>query len=139
MDDSVRAFLSRYKALGLTGEPATPEEVEVLEQQLRVAFPAAYKAFLLILGRDGGPDHVGSDCTTDDLPRLRGWAEELLENCGSPFHLPTKAVVFLMHQGYAFTYFVADGRTDDPPVFSYLEGSLGPVQKAETFSAWLEL
>src|SRR5262245_16589947 len=139
MDATVANFVSRYQALGLTGTPATPEEVETLERQLGVVFPAAYKAFLLILGRDGVPDFTGSDCTIEHLPRLRGWAEELLRESSCPFELPENAVVFLMHQGYFFVYFVPDGTTEAPPVFAYREGEPGPVQQAEAFSAWLKL
>ena len=139
MDELVTALVLRYRESGLTGTPALPEEVEALERKLGVAFPAAYKAFLLILGRDGGPDFVGSDCTIGHVPKLREGAEELLQSCGSPFRLPESVVVFLMHQGYVFAYFIADGRSEDPPVFFYLEGDSAPVQKAETFSAWLQL
>jgi SMI1-KNR4 cell-wall len=139
MTDSIAAFVSRYKALGLTGTPAALHEVEALERQLGVVFPEAYKAFLLILGRDGGPDFVGSDCTIGEVPTLREGAERLLRAQGSPFRLPEQAVVFLMHQGYSFLFFVADGTVEDPPVFAYLEGDPGPIQKAESFSAWLAL
>lgn len=118
MDNGVRSFVTRYRALGLTGTPAAPEEVEGLERRLGVTFPSAYKAFLLILGCDGGPDFVGSDCTTKHLPWLRDGAHELLRRSGSTVLLPEKAVVCLMHQGYFFVYFVADGKSDDPPVFS---------------------
>ena len=138
-DNSVAAFVAQYKALGLDGTPATPQEVAALERQFGVTFPTAYKAFLFILGRDGGPDFVGSDCTVEDLPGLREGAEELLRRCGSPFRLPARAVVFLMHQGYYFAYFVADGEVDDPPVFAYREDDPEPTQKAESFSAWLRL
>jgi hypothetical protein len=139
MDDTVAAFVARYKAMGLKGTPATPQEVTALEQQLGVVFPAAYKAFLFILGRDGGPDFIGLDCTIRHLPSLREGAEELLQEFGSPFPLPEKAVVFLMNQGYYFVYFVAEQMMEDPPVFAYLEGHSMPVQKADTFSAWLAL
>jgi hypothetical protein len=139
MDEAVAGFLSRYKSLGLSGTPATPQEVLALERQFGVMFPAAYKAFLLILGRDGGTDFVGSDCTVRHLTKLREEAQELLRSSGSQFELPEDAFVFLMHQGYSFAYFQADGKTEDPAVFSYLEGDPRPVQMAETFSAWLQL
>jgi hypothetical protein len=139
MDEKVAAFITRYEAMGLEGVPASPEEVAALELQLGKRFPAAYKAFLLILGRDGGSDFMGSDCTIRSLPELRGWAEELLRECGSRETLPENAVVFLMHQGYFFAYFLVDEGTDDPPVFAYQEGDNAPVMKAETFSAWLAL
>jgi hypothetical protein len=139
MDDSIAAFVSRYEALGLSGTPATLQEVEALERRVGVVFPAAYKAFLLILGRDGGPDFVGPDCTIRHLPGLREGATELLRSQGLPFQLPERAVVFLMHQGYFFVFFVADGKAEDPPVFAYREGDAAPSLKAESFSAWLQL
>jgi hypothetical protein len=132
-------FVSHYTDLGLTGSPASTEEVELLEKQLGVSFPAAYKAFLFILGRDGGPDFVGSDCTVRWLPELRQAADRLLQQCGSPFKLPENAVVFLMHQGYFFVYFVADGINQDPPVYGYREGAPQPSLIAASFSEWLQL
>lgn len=133
------AFVSRLVALGLTGTPATLAEVEGLEQQFNVKLPAAYTAFLLILGRDGGPDFIGSDCTIRHLPGLRVAAEELIKKSGSQFQLPRKPVVFLMHQGYSFVYFVADETSEDPPVFFYQEGDAAPMKKAERFTDWLLL
>jgi SMI1-KNR4 cell-wall len=139
MDDTVAAFITRYEAMGLEGTPANSEEVAALEQELGVRFPAAYKAFLFILGRDGGSDFIGSDCTIRHLPELRGGAEDLLRRCGSQFTLPKKAFVYLMHQGYNFFYFLADQTSEDPAVFAYLEGDPAPVKKSESFSAWLAL
>src|SRR5215472_16251878 len=130
MNESVEAFVSRYRALGLDGTPATPEEIAALERQFGVVFPAAYKAFLLILGRDGGADFIGSDCTIRSVPTLREGAEKLLRSRGCRFGLPEKAVVFLMHQGYFFIYFVADGTAEDPPIYAYREGDEVPSQKA---------
>jgi hypothetical protein len=84
--------------------------------------------------------------TQDRLPETRPAAKEnpaatasMLRSQGSPFRLPERAVVFLMHQGYFFVFFVADGATEDPPVFACQEGDPGPSRHAESFSAWLEL
>jgi hypothetical protein len=139
MDDKVASYMARYKAMGLEGTPATAQAVAALEKQLGLTFPVAYRAFLLILGRDGGPDFTGFDCSIRVVPKLREWAEELLAECGSPFVLPANAVVFLMNQGYYFVYFLADRGSDDPAVYAYLEGQQAPDQKAESFSAWLQL
>lgn len=38
MSNAVERFVSRYRALGLSGTPATPEEVEALEKKLGVMF-----------------------------------------------------------------------------------------------------
>lgn len=67
------------------------------------------------------------------LPDLREIAEQLLQENNQP-PLPAQAFVFLMHQGYQFLYFVADGKNDDPPVYGYLEGEQGIVKKFEHFS-----
>jgi hypothetical protein len=139
MDAKVAEFARRYEAMGLQGTPASPDEVASLERQLGVMFPAAYKAFLFVLGRDGGPDFIGSDCTIRHLPKLREWAEGLLRECGSQYTLPEKAFVFFMHQGYSFLYFVADQSSEDPAVYAYVEGDSAPVKKAESFTAWLSL
>jgi hypothetical protein len=139
MDETVASFVARFKAMGLTGSPATAQEVGALERKLGLTFPAAYKAFLLILGGDGGPDFTGFDCTIHHLPVLREWAAELLRGSGSPFELPERTVVFLMNQGYYFVYFVADERSEDPPVFDYLEGNSKPEKKADSLSAWLAM
>ena len=114
MTGPVADFLTRYRALGLSGTGTTSDEVDDLERQLGVTLPAAYRAFHLILGRDGGQDFIGSDCTVGSVPALREPAAALLRSSGSEFRLPTSDVVFLMHQGYSFAYFVADGGQDDP-------------------------
>ncbi|HEX4606813.1 MAG TPA: SMI1/KNR4 family protein [Urbifossiella sp.] len=139
MDDTTASFIARYEAMGLEGTPASPKEVVTLQEQLGLVFPVAYKAFLLILGRDGGSDFIGSDCTISALPRLRSGAENLLQRCGSEYTLPERAMVFLMHQGYSFVYFVADGASADPPVFAYVEGDTVPVEVAGSFTGWLGL
>ena len=110
-----------------------------MQQAVWPAPEKTYNAFLLILGRDGGSDFIGSDCTIRHLPKLRGWAEDLLRQCGSQYTLPEKAFVYLMHQGYSFFYFLADQTSEDPPVLAYLEGDPAPIKKAESFSAWLAL
>lgn len=137
MDDNVAEFVGRYEAMGLEGTPASPEEVASLEQEYAAKLPAAYKAFLFILGRDGGSDFIGSDCTIHHLPKLRGWAEDLLRRSGSEYELPERAFVFLMHQGYSFFYFVVDQASEDPPVYAYREGEPAPSKKAESFTACL--
>jgi hypothetical protein len=139
MHESAAKFVQRFRVMGLTGTPAAPVAIHALEDQLGVVFPAAYVALLLILGRNGGPDFCGTDCT---IPQIRSnWegAVQLLKENHSSFALPEKAVVFMMHQGYNFCYFVADGTADDPPVYAYMDGDPMPMRKADSISAWLEL
>lgn len=137
MGGAVEEFLNRYRSLGLAGSPQTPEQVAALERHLGLPLPAAYRAYLLVAGADPPPELVGSDCHGDYLYQLREWADELLEESGRPFALPTDAVVFLMHQGYQFFYFRADGIAADPVVFYYFENWPAPQQRHDRFSDWV--
>jgi hypothetical protein len=133
MSGATTAFLERFRSVGLHGSPCSAFEVEELERNAGLPLPAAYRAYLLIAGRQPPSAWVGTDCTVSHLPELRGWAEDLLREGGQP-SLPPDAFVFLMHQGYQFMYFLADGCSDDPPVFYYLEGEPQVVRKFERFS-----
>jgi hypothetical protein len=137
MYDRVHDFIAHYATRGLTGTPCLPAEVAALEGELGVKLPAAYRAYLLHMGRS--PDvFVGTDWALRYLRRLQSGARTLLTENGEPFELPPKAFVFLMHQGYQFMYFIADGLNDDPAVYYYLEGHSGPERRAEHFSEWLQ-
>jgi len=133
MGDAVTTFIERFRSLGLDGGPCSAAEVEGLEDHLRVTLPTAYKAYLRIAGRHAPAAWVGSDCTVDKLPDLQEWGPELLRESGQP-PLPPQAFVFAMHQGYQFYYFLADGCSDDPPVFYYLEGEPAVVPRFERLS-----
>jgi hypothetical protein len=133
MGDAVDAYLERFRSLGLDGSPCSASEVEQVEHHLGVSLPAAYKAYLRIAGTGPPAAWVGSDCTVRHLPGLRGGAERLLRECGQP-PLPEAAFVFLMHQGYQFFYLLADGSSDDPSVFYYLEGEPQVVRRFDRFS-----
>lgn len=132
MSDTVAEYVSRFRGLGLDSGAATVDEVAELERSAGL-LPASYKAYLLVAGREPPSAWVGSDCTLRHLPGLREGAEELLRENGQPA-LPARAFVFLMHQGYQFFYFDADGENDDPPVFYYFEGERAVVRRFERFS-----
>jgi len=136
--DRVAAFVEQYKAAGLNGTPCRPADVEALEAEAGVHLPAAYRAYLLLMGLIPDPLFTGTDCSLHHLHGLREAADELLAENGRPFELPPVAFVFLMHQGYQFMYFVCGEATDDPPVYHYMEGEPVAVRKAERFSEWLE-
>lgn len=141
MADAVEEFVAHYRSIGLAGSPLRPDQVAGVERHLGLPLPPAYRAYLLLSGAYPPPALVGSDCHGQYLFQLSAWADELLEECSRPFTLPADAVVFLMHQGYQFLYFRADGRTDDPPVFYFIEGMASqsaPELRFERFSAWVE-
>jgi hypothetical protein len=137
MKPAVEAFVNQYQSLGLTGTPCSPDDVAAAERHLGVPLPAAYWAYLLVAGHYPPPALVGSDCDIGFLYKMREWSGILLRESGNPFALPSNAVVFLMHQGYQFMYFLADGVTNDPAVFYYREFRPAPVLHAERLSEWI--
>lgn len=114
-------------------------EIAKLESKLGVRFPSPYRRFLRRFGRDNAASSAlrGSDYFVPVLFELRSWAEELLQESGSPFALHPQDFVLLMHQGYHFCYFRADGENDDPPVYFYCESRKQPEKKFGTISDWL--
>lgn len=115
----------------------TPAEINEIERFYSLDLPASYRQWLLKYGREPKGQFVGSDCHYPVLLKLREWAEELLRDCSKPFVLGKEDFVFLMHQGYQFFYFKADGKLDDPPVYYYFEGWDEPKLVANSFSEWL--
>ena len=136
MEQAVARFVAQYHTLGVTGDPAYPKDVAALERHLGLPLPAAYRAYLLVAGNGPPPGMVGSDCTLRRVYTLREGAERLLSRGGSLLTLPTNAVVFWMHQGYQFAYFLA-GSDGDPLVSYYHERRAGSVVEESRLSEWL--
>src|SRR5438067_2094639 len=59
IDAITQEYVTRLSEAGITGDPCDEWEIRDLEQQLRVALPAAFKAFLLLAGKYFDP-FVGS-------------------------------------------------------------------------------
>jgi hypothetical protein len=57
------------------------------------------------MGHGAGKFLRGTDAFCGTLFALRQAAEELLEENGINYRLPTNVFVFSMHQGYEFLYF----------------------------------
>jgi len=80
-----------------------------------------------------------------ESPLLNDWAKELLEENGVACFLKNDDFVFLMHQGYVFCYFKADG-TEDPDVYQYIEtdptpekiGPLSEFVQARRMKLWIK-
>ncbi len=67
---------------------------------------------------------IGTDLL-NDTKELNIWANELLEEDNIESFLAKDDFVFMMHQGYMFWYFEADGE-QNPVVYFYKEGNLKP-------------
>jgi hypothetical protein len=132
-------FVARYISLGFSGERCTPAEVNALERSFRIHLPAAYRAFLLLMGRTPDESFVGSDCAYASLIGLRAGAERLLIESGKPFSLTSRDFVFFMHQGYQFLYFTCDDASEDPPVYHYMEYEPTAKQVYGRFTDWMEV
>jgi hypothetical protein len=132
-------YVSPYRTLGFDGEPCAMAELAQLEHDFGVRLPAAYRAYLLLMGRQ--PDYFfdGTDCAYRHLSRLRSAAMNLLSAHDSSFTLPTNAFVFSMHQGYQFMYFLCEDGSNDPAVYHYLENDPAPKRVSERFSEWMML
>ena len=108
------------------------------EQELDVRFPAAYRDFLLCMGKASGDLLCGSDqAGLEDLEDFRKQALELIEESGSTFRLPDDAVVWLFHQGYQFTYFRCNAPRDTPQML-WSEGEDEPMELAASFIEFVE-
>ena len=119
-------LVRRLRATGLVkpGElqGCSAEDVARLESHFALRLPAAYKDFLRAVGRN--PGRLMNDCQfrCQDLPSMDGFARGMLVDCeGDRLRLPPKAFVWLTRPPEQFLFFVADGSSEDPPVFRYME------------------
>lgn len=104
--------------------PCTADEVAQLERRIGRSLPAAYREFLLWMGRGAARLLVGTDFFYDDIKKIEHYresAQELLDENGIRTPIPEDAFIFYMHQGYQFMYFrLTEG--DNPPIYYYGEG-----------------
>jgi hypothetical protein len=98
---------------------ATMTSVSKYEQEKGIIFPDAYKDFYERCALSVPANLVGTDLI-NDKPELKKWAIELLQENGVNDILDEKDFVFMMHQGYIFWFFRADG-IQNPDVFGYSE------------------
>jgi ankyrin repeat protein len=91
-------------------------ELARLEQHWRVRLPTAYLAFLERMGKGAGEFMVSDHWRFqyDDLFEIAR-SEEYSEYC----ELPNDYFVFAERAGYSWVFFIADGNTDDPPVYLF--------------------
>lgn len=97
-------------------------EIAQVERILNVKLPAAYREFLLRMGRGAGDFYCGSDLHWPKVLGLTEAGRELVSEDEADIQLPADAIVIVMHQGYQFL-FIRATEGDDPPVYHYMEYS----------------
>ena len=112
-------------------------DVDDLEAELGVKFPAVFRAYVGNTAGGRGELFVGSDAEPRQMADYRERAAELIDEAGATDFLDDKTAVFLFHQGYSFLYFKADGGYD-APVFQFVEGEAAPKQLAHGFAEFLD-
>lgn len=97
-------------------EGCSETEIDNLEKQLKLKFPKAYREFLAILGKGGGEFMLSDRWVFQfgDLPSI-AHNNKYIEFCD----LPEDYLVFAEQDGFRWVFFVANGSTDDPPVYLF--------------------
>src|SRR4051812_9293657 len=109
-------------------------EVAQAQHRLGVRFPVVFRAFLLEMARNPGDLFRGSELAGIAMfEAFRADALALMMETSSTLTLPSEAVIFLSHQGYTFTYIMAMGGVDGPPL-QWTEGEKLPREVASTFA-----
>ncbi|MGG9962442.1 hypothetical protein [Ferruginibacter sp. SUN106] len=98
--------------------------LSVIEIQKGIKFPVIYKRFFENCSSSIPQKLIGTDLLNTN-PDLNKFAYELLTEDNVDIFLAEDDIVFMMHQGYMFWYFKADGNPD-PIVYGYYERKLTP-------------
>jgi ankyrin repeat protein len=106
-----------FRQVKLRGCTAT--EIQRLEEHFQVRLPASYREFLGRMGKGAG-SFMASDrwrFQFDDLFELAR-SDDYAEYCD----LPANYFVFAERNGCAWVFFIADGTSEDPPVYLFDDG-----------------
>jgi hypothetical protein len=114
--------------------PCSAEDIAVLESRHGVALPESYKAYLRRMGRRVG-DFFTADHFFADYERV---LRKLGTKCAAEYEfLPAGAFVFATRMGDYYAYFVADGASDDPPIYGWDDD--GEIKwQAKSFWDWFD-
>ena len=99
-------------------------ELNKVERKFSITLPIIYREFYKKCSRFIPRKLVGIDLINNDKNLLEGALDLFLEDKIQNF-LTEKDFVFMIHQGYMFWYFRADGNKN-PEVYFYKEGKLMP-------------
>ena len=112
---------------------ASIEEIAQLERRLEVTLPAAYREYLLWMGRDFNGIFRGSNWFASDLEPNREVLKALLEESGSRYEALSSHVVFFTHQGYMAAWFDAAENESDPKCL-FINDAMQEPEVSGTFS-----
>lgn len=106
-------------------QPCSPEEVERLEEDLKLKLPEAYREFLLWCGNRCGFLRSDRYFWSDVKDSHREWLEETMEIHNLSMTLiPSDAIIFYVnHGGYVYA-FICASEGDNPPVHAFWDGQL---------------
>jgi hypothetical protein len=117
----------------------TQEQVEEIKIRQHVSsLPSLYEEFLLKMGRSAGKFLPGPEHFYPIVLELKEVAVGILKENLPSFVLPDDAFIFTENQGYEFMFFLTNEKSDDPPVFHYLEGD-GKLRKEIAPQQWEHL
>lgn len=102
------------------------DHLKSIEKEFHIILPDIYVRFYNLCAVSMPDNLIGTDLLNNfSYNDLRNSAEELLHDDGVDNFLKNDDFVFMVHQGYMFWYFTADGEAD-PNVFGYYEGKNRP-------------
>ncbi len=101
--------------------PCTEEEVRVIEEQLKLRLPEAYRSFLLWMGHGAGRLMQGLDCFYEHLLDFQSKARFLLAQHECRSSIPEDAFIFFMLEDRCFS-FIRTSEGDNPPIYTYNSG-----------------
>jgi hypothetical protein len=138
----IQYFCKKLIDNGLVDDEATIEactnaEIAELEQKLNIKFPAVYRAYLEVMGRQAGDFLRGEEHSYPDLLTLKEGAQEILADSEITYRLSPTDFVFWMSQGTQFAFFDTSVG-DDPLVFHYREYTAAPIKRHDHLSEFLD-
>jgi hypothetical protein len=137
MHSQVIAVFERLRSAGVVGDATlvgcSDGEIAGLETQLGSPLPESYRTYLRVAGKGAGEFLAASEARLQDLGEIKQGIDEMEGSWRPKQH----DFVFMMHQGYEFTFFELSD-DPDPPIWQYLEGHSGPELAWPSFSAFLE-
>lgn len=137
--DTPQELIDRHRARLTTLRGCRDTELEAVEERVGGRFPEVFRQYLLHMGEACGDLFRGSDrAGIRDFDRLRMDAQEIVDDTGGTWTLPTDAAIVLTHQGYTFDYVRAIGGFDGP-VMRWTDGKPNEdTQVAATFAHYVD-